>query len=91
MYCCRTKLKQKAHLFFDRLWLDGHMTRDESYEWLAHTLDVPKDFCHMGLLTNKKLIKAIKASKKLLRKLERKRQQVINENANIYKLINLRK
>jgi hypothetical protein len=31
------------------MWQGGWMTRDKAYEWLAETLEITKDECHIGM------------------------------------------
>ena len=43
------KLKSAVHSRFDRLWVEGTVTRSEAYKWLGEALGIqPKD-CHIGM------------------------------------------
>ena len=37
----------KAHEAFDFLWENKHMTRERAYRWLAETMGLSKDDCHI--------------------------------------------
>jgi hypothetical protein len=41
--------KMAAHKAFDPVWKDGGMSRREAYQWLASQLDIPEEFCHIGM------------------------------------------
>lgn len=41
--------KMAAHAAFDPLWKQRAMTRRQAYAWLAETLDIPANQCHIGL------------------------------------------
>lgn len=41
--------KKKAHEAFDPLWKHGGMKRSQAYEWLAGTLGIKKEHCHIGM------------------------------------------
>lgn len=42
------QLRHRAHVAFDRIWRQGHMTRSQAYGWLAVQLGIPSDEAHMG-------------------------------------------
>jgi hypothetical protein len=44
------KAKSAAHAAFDPLWKSGRMTRREAYAWLATTLGISSDNCHIGMM-----------------------------------------
>lgn len=44
------KAKSAAHAAFDPLWRSGEMTRREAYAWLATTLGLSSDKCHIGMM-----------------------------------------
>lgn len=41
--------KQRAHAAFDPYWKNGGLARADAYAWLAASLGIPKDACHIGL------------------------------------------
>lgn len=43
--------KLEAHRLFDLLWNSGRMSRDEAYEYLSKIMELPKEFCHIGMFT----------------------------------------
>jgi hypothetical protein len=40
--------KHFAHLWFDPIWKEGHMTRTEAYRWLSEQTGVPSKECHIS-------------------------------------------
>ena len=42
-------LRRKAHASFDVLWKKGFMKRKTAYNWLADTLELDGESCHIGL------------------------------------------
>lgn len=45
------ELKKKAHFYFDQLWKERGMTRYEAYGWLSKTLNLPREYTHIGFFT----------------------------------------
>jgi len=43
-------LRNEAHRQFNRLYTDGHMTKQSAYDWLASVLSVPGSQAHIGYL-----------------------------------------
>lgn len=43
------KAKMAAHAAFDPIWQSEEMTRSEAYAWLAKTLGIGIDDCHVGM------------------------------------------
>jgi zinc-finger-containing domain len=41
------RARMHAHHAFDRLWKSGKMTRKQAYGWLARSMGIPKERCHM--------------------------------------------
>ena len=41
--------KSVAHRAFDPLWKLGRMKRKEAYKWLAETLNIDAEDCHIGM------------------------------------------
>lgn len=46
------ELRIKAHKSFDRLWKDGHMSRNQAYKWLAERHETSRRKAHIGLFDN---------------------------------------
>lgn len=63
----RTRVaRREAHSFFDKLWRDGHMSRDRAYFWLSEQLGIKKVNCHIGMFNQSQCAKTIKAVEKFL-------------------------
>ena len=43
------KSKIKAHSAFDPIWRCGEKSRSEAYKWLAESLGVSRQNCHIGM------------------------------------------
>lgn len=41
-------LRVRCHLVFDQLWKDGHFNRREAYEWLAKSMEMTREDCHIA-------------------------------------------
>jgi hypothetical protein len=41
--------KQRAHAAFDPLWHSGSMKRRDAYAWLASSLGIERNDCHIGM------------------------------------------
>jgi hypothetical protein len=41
--------KKKAHAAFDPLWKSNYMNRHEAYAWLSKQLNIPAEYCHIGM------------------------------------------
>ena len=68
-------LRQRAHHYFDRLYLSGLMTRDEAYLWLAKEISAPLSEAHIGHLGEYYCREVIHKSKKLLEMQEKKKRK----------------
>lgn len=44
------RAKQAAHAAFDPLWRSGAMKRKDAYKWLAETLGIARQNCHIGMM-----------------------------------------
>lgn len=56
--------RRTAHEAFDRLWVDGQMTRQQAYRWLASQLQLTADECHIGRFdeaTCARVVEAVRA------------------------------
>lgn len=43
------RAKSAAHIALDGLWRTRAMSRNATYRWLAKTLQIPVDDCHIGM------------------------------------------
>lgn len=66
-------LRNKAHHYFDQLYLSGMMSKQDAYLWLAGLLQVPLSKAHIGFLGEYYCMQVIEASQKLL---ERRRSRI---------------
>lgn len=55
------QLKKVTHSWFDRIWREKHMSRNEAYEWLSEEINIPLDYCHIGMMNINSCKKAIQA------------------------------
>lgn len=44
------KARSAAHAAFDPLWRRGSMGRSQAYQWLARTLGIDTEDCHIGMM-----------------------------------------
>lgn len=65
------KLKDQAHLYFDKIWQLKYMERNEAYEWLAGWLGVAEPESHMSTMDTKRCKDVIEASIQLLNDMRR--------------------
>ncbi len=54
------KLKIEAHKHFDTLWGEGKMKRKSAYKWLSKQLNIPEEYTHIGMFSEKTLKEVIK-------------------------------
>lgn len=47
------KAKIDAHNHFDQIWKLGFMERKQAYRWLQDQLNIPKEYCHIGMFNEK--------------------------------------
>lgn len=45
------KARSAAHAAFDPLWRSKKMTRQSAYAWLTEATGIPRERCHMGMMT----------------------------------------
>ena len=62
--------KKGAHKVFDKLWKGGTFKRGQAYRWLAETLRLTPEECHIGMFDVDQCMKTIKVSKEKLYKLQ---------------------
>ena len=75
------RLRHKCHHYFDQLWRDGFMSRTYAYKWLAHTLSIAEDDCHISWLSKEQLEAAITAVQDYLTQNERIAERRIERRA----------
>ena len=66
------RLKMEAHEVFDRLWKEGHMSRNEAYRRLGSVLDKHKRITHIGWFNETECIATTQWAEDLLKTLEAK-------------------
>jgi hypothetical protein len=45
------KARSAAHAAFDPLWKRGTMNRHQAYAWLSDATGIPRERCHIGMMT----------------------------------------
>lgn len=60
------KLKMEAHKYFDQIWKLEYMTRREAYKWLSEKLDLPREYTHIGMFTERICLDVVYYSKQFL-------------------------
>ncbi|WP_224202948.1 zinc-finger-containing protein [Bacteroides salyersiae] len=60
------QMKHQAHEYFDKIWQLGFMSRREAYAWLSRVLDLPSDYTHIGMFSERTCARTINFSKQLL-------------------------
>lgn len=58
------KLRANTHKVFDQLWKSGAMSRSKAYQWLAGSLQINVDDCHISWLSEQQLNFTIEAASK---------------------------
>ncbi len=43
--------RRKAHEAFDPVWREGHRNRKSAYKWLAKSMGIPVDKCHIAMFS----------------------------------------
>lgn len=59
-------LKIDAHKYFDKIWRDKHMSRNEAYLWLSKQLKIPHEYTHIGMFNPNTCLVVISVCKKYL-------------------------
>lgn len=57
------RLRYEAHESFNRLWVEGYMTKDDAYAWLAVKLKIPFSAAHIGQMGEYRCRQIIEMSK----------------------------
>lgn len=55
------KAKIAAHAAFDPLWKSGRMKRKDAYSWLADSLRIDVESCHIGMFDLEACMNTVKA------------------------------
>ena len=58
--------KKEAHLYFDKLWNRGQISRKKAYKMLSDHLKLPKEYTHIGMFNIDTCNKVVEWSKKKL-------------------------
>ncbi len=58
------KFRMMAHYYFDKIWKERHFNRTDAYAWLASSLGIPFDRCHIGMFDITNCQKVIDICKK---------------------------
>lgn len=67
------KLRLHAHEALDKIWKNCYLSREECYEWLAESLKIKKEECHISNFNQQQLKEVIEISKKYLEILIRRK------------------
>jgi hypothetical protein len=63
--------KKEAHVYFNKIFELGHMTRHEAYGWLCGVLQIPREETHIGMFDEKLCADTVFFSKQLLNDMRR--------------------
>lgn len=63
--------KKEAHKYMDMLWKEEDMTRKEVYQVLSEYLNIPPEYCHIGMFSLKTCKEVVIWSKMMLNDLRR--------------------
>jgi len=56
----KKQLVAQGHFFFDSIWKNNLLTRDEAYDYLCENMRIRKDLCHFRYFKRSEIIEAIK-------------------------------
>jgi len=70
--------KKEAHKFFDIIWKNEYLTRNQAYEYLAKHLNLPTEYCHIGMFSVKTCQEVVNWSKQMV-------EEIMNEPKLMYK------
>lgn len=68
-------LRTKAHHYFDRLYKEGYMSRNDAYNWLADFMGVPHGEAHIGYWGEYYCNQVIERCKELIKHRKRAEKQ----------------
>ncbi len=60
------EFKKQAHFYFDKVWKLNLLTRSGAYVWLSEKLNLPGEYTHIGMFSEKTCKDVIYYSKQLL-------------------------
>ena len=63
--------KKEAHKYFDVIWKEKHETRSNTYKHLAKHLNIPIQYCHIGMFSVETCKAVVEWSKMILNDLRR--------------------
>jgi len=63
--------KKEAHKYFDVIWKEGYEKRQEVYSHLSKHLDIPIEYCHIGMFSIEQCKEVVDWSKMILNDLRR--------------------
>jgi hypothetical protein len=55
--------KKQAHKYFDVIWKSGNIKRNEAYKELSKHLQIPSEYCHIGMFSVNTCKKVVEWSK----------------------------
>ena len=58
--------KKEAHLHFDALWKQKYLKRRDAYRLLSEHLQIPKEYCHIGMFSVSTCKRVVQWSKSFL-------------------------
>lgn len=61
--------KKQAHFWFDKIWKEKHLDRSELYKELSEFLDLPPEYTHIGMFSERTCIKTENWAKEYYNKL----------------------
>lgn len=59
-------VKIEAHMFFDIIWRNKLLTREECYQWLSGELNLPAEYTHIAMFNLETCKKTVQLCKKRL-------------------------
>lgn len=65
------KLKNEAHRYFDKIWKLKILDRTKAYNWLSEQLNIPFDYTHIGMFSEKTCRAVVEISKTILNDIRR--------------------
>lgn len=63
---------KRAHYWFDQLWRNGPMRREEAYEWLSEEMGIRREITHIGMFNEATCKKAVDLCMNKLSQYERR-------------------
>lgn len=63
--------KKEAHKYFDMIWKNKNLTRQEAYTWLSQQLNLQREQTHIGMFNIQQCKDTVYFSKQILNDLRR--------------------